>query len=98
MCVDLSHFNKCVLRERYQSQMPTQAVADIAATDAQVFTILDTLKRYHQCPLDESGQLLTMFITPFGHFKYLRASYGLSSISEHYDRRMADAFMGLQGF
>ena len=73
-------------------------MADIAATDAKIFTVLDALKGYHQCPLDESSQLLTTFITPQGRFKYLRALYGLSSISEHYDRRMAEAFAGLQGF
>ena len=98
MCVDLSHLNKFVRRERYQSSTPAQAVADIAATDAKIFTVLDALKGYHQCPLDESSQLLTTFITPQGRFKYLRAPYGLSSISEHYDRRMAEAFAGLQGF
>jgi len=52
MCVDLSHLNKYVLCERYQSQTP---VADIAPTDAQVFTTLDALKGYHQCPLDEAS-------------------------------------------
>ena len=98
MCVDLSHLNKFVRREHYQSSTPAQAVADIAATDAKIFTVLDALKGYHQCPLDESSQLLTTFITPQGRFKYLRAPYGLSSISEHYDRRMAEAFAGLQGF
>ena len=87
-----------MLCECYQSQTPAQAVADISAADAQVFTIPDALKGYHQCPLDESSQLLTTFITPFGHFKYLRAPYGLSSISKHCDRHMADAFTGLQGF
>ena len=98
MCVDLSHLNKFVCRECYQSSTPAQAVADIAATDAKIFTVLDALKGYHQCPLDESSQLLTTFITPQGRFKYLRAPYGLSLISEHYDRRMAEAFAGLQGF
>jgi len=98
MCVDLSHLNKYVLRERYQPQTPAQAVADIAAADAQVFTILEALKGYHQCLLDETSQLLTTSITPFGRFKNLRAPYGLSSISEHYNRHMADAFTGLQDF
>ena len=55
-------------------------------------------KGYHQCPLDEESQLLTTFITPFGRYKYLRAPYGISSISEHYDRCMAEAFAGLSGF
>ena len=85
MYFDLSYLNKCVLCEHYQSQTSAQAVADIAATHAQVFTTLDALKDYRQCPLDEASQLLTTFITPFGCFKYLRAQYGLSPISEHYD-------------
>ena len=73
-------------------------MADIAAIDAKFFTVIDALKGYHQCPLDEQSQPLTTFITPFGRFKYLRAPYGVSSISEHYNRRMTEAFKGLSGF
>ncbi len=98
MCVDLSRLNRFVKRERYQSATPAQAVADIAAENAKIFTKLDALKGYHQCPLHEDSQPLTTFITPFGRFKYLRAPYGISSISEHYNRRMDDAFAGLVGY
>ena len=98
MCVDLSRLNRYVRRERYQSPTPAEAVADIAAEEAKYFTVLDAMKGYHQCPLDEESQVLTTFITPFGRFKYLRAPYGLSSIAEHYNRRMAEAFEGLSGF
>ena len=98
MCVDLSHLNRFVIRERYQSLTPAQAVADIATSDAKVFTVLDALKGYHQCPLDADSQELTTFITPFGRYKYLRAPYGISSISEHYNRRMTEAFSGFSGF
>ena len=83
MCVDLSRLNRYVQRERYQSPTLADTVADIAAREAQCFTILDAAKGYHQCPLDEKSQLYTTFITPFGRFKYLRAPYGLSSIAEH---------------
>ena len=51
MCVDLSRLNRYVKRERYQSPTPAEAVADIAAENAKVFTKLDALKGYHQCPL-----------------------------------------------
>ena len=98
LCVDLSRLNRYVRRERYQTTPPAQAVADIAAENAKFFTVIDALKGYHQCPLDRQSQLLTTFITPFGRYKYLRAPYGLSSIAEHYDRRMAEAFEGLSGF
>ena len=98
MCVDLSHLNHLVICERYQSPTPAEAVADIATSDAKIFTVLDTLKGYHQCPLDQVSQPLTTFITPFGRYQYLRAPYGISSISEHYNCRMTDAFRGLSGF
>ena len=85
-------------RERYQSPSPSEAIADMAASNAKFFTILDAMKGYHQCPIDAESQLLTTFITPFGRFKYLQALNGISSISEHYERRMAEAFTGLSGF
>jgi len=97
MCVDLSRLNRYVKRERFQSPTPAEAVADIAASEATYFTIIDAAKGYHQCPLDTESQLYTTFITPFGRYKYLRAPYGLSSIAEHYNRRMAEAFEGLTG-
>ena len=98
ICVDLSHLNRFIFRERYQSPTPAEAVADIAASHAQVFTILDALKGYHQCPLDQKSQILTTFITPFGKYKYLRAPYGISSILVHYNRHMSKAFRDLSGF
>ena len=66
MCVDLSHLNKHVVHEHYQSSTPAQAVAGVAASEAKIFTVLNTLKGYHQCPLDQESQPLTTFITPLG--------------------------------
>ena len=37
-----------VRREWYQSSTPAEAVADIAASSAKVFTVLDAMKGYHQ--------------------------------------------------
>ena len=83
MCVDLSYLKRYVSRERYQSLTPTQEVDDIATNKAKIFSKLDAMKRYHQCPVDTESQLLMTFITSFGRFKFLRAPYRLSSISEH---------------
>ena len=71
---------------------------NIASAEAKVFTTFDGLKGYHQCPLDEESQLLTTFITPFGLWIYLRAPYGVSSISEQYNRRMDTASQGMSQF
>ena len=98
LCVDFTRLNQYVMRERYQSPTPLECVAAISAGEAKMFTTFDALKGYHQCPLDEASQLLTTFITPFGRYKYLRAPFGICSISEHYNRRMNMAFQGLHGF
>jgi len=95
--VDLSHLNRYVKRECYQSATPAEAVADIVTEDAKIFTKLEAMKEYHQCPLDKASQDLTTFITPFGWFKFLQAPYGISSISEHYNQCMDEAFDGLPG-
>ena len=68
MCVDLSKLNKFVVRERYMSPIPAEAVADIAAQEAKYFTVIDAAKGYHQCPLTSESQELTTFITPYGRF------------------------------
>ena len=44
LCVDLSKLNRYVRRKQYQLLTPVEAVADIAASEAQVFTVLDTRK------------------------------------------------------
>ena len=74
ICVDLSHLNRFVCWERYQSPTPAESIADIATANARYFTVMDATNVYHQCPLDSDSQILTMFITPFGRFKFLRAS------------------------
>ena len=95
--IDFIPTNKYVKRENYYSKTPAEEVRDIAQSGARFFTSLDAIKGYHQCPLDEESQDLTTFITPFGRFKFLRAPYGICSISEHYNRRMDEAFQGLSG-
>lgn len=60
--------------------------------------MFDALKGYHQCPLAEDSQLLMTFTTPFGRFAFCRMPYRVTSISEHYNRRMDEAFEGMSGF
>ena len=95
LCVDLSKLNKHVRRERYQSPTPAEEVASIVGRRAQWFTVVDAAKGYHQCLLADESRLLTTFITRFGRYAFKRAPYGVTSISEHYNRRMDEALQGL---
>ena len=90
ICVDFSVLNKYVKRELYTSPTPIDAIADISQQQAKYFTVIDALKGYHQCPLDQHSQLLTTFMTPFGRYKLLRAPFGICSISEHYNKALRE--------
>ncbi len=50
---------------------------------------------YFQVPLDEKSQLLTTFCTPWGRFKHLRATMGLTSAGDEYNRRTDAALSDL---
>ena len=95
LCVDFRALNKYVRRERYQSPTPHELVMRSDMQNAQYFTVVDALKGYHQIPIAVDDQLLTTFITPFGRFCYIKSPFGISSISEHYNRRMDEALHGL---
>ena len=77
---------------------PLEEVADISAKEARHFTVLDAMKPYQQCPLNVKSHTLTTFITLFGHFKYLRAPYGLSTITDHSNYHIVEVCEGLLGY
>ena len=74
---------------------PCRSIADITAAKAKYFTVIDTMKGYHQCPFDSDNQLLTTFITPIDSFRLLQAPYGICSISQHQSWCMVEALDGL---
>ena len=92
--MDLSKLNKFVKRERYQSPTPHEAVADIAASQAEYFIKFDALSGYWQCPLSNESQHLTNCITPFGRYMFQRAPFRICSNSEYYNKRMNQAMAG----
>jgi len=66
LCVDLTHLNKWLCRERHILPAVDHTLAMLAG--AKVFTKLDATSGFWQIPLSEESQLLTTFITPFGRY------------------------------
>ena len=58
------------------------------------YTCLDATEGYFQVPLDEASQLLTVFITPWARYKFLRAAMGLISSVDEFNRRVDAAYSG----
>jgi hypothetical protein len=94
LCIDHTKLNRHVRRPTHPTRTPRDAVAEIAG-DAKFFTSFDAANGYFQIPLHPSSQHLTIFMTPWGRYKFLRASMGLCSSSDEYNRRADVAFQGV---
>ena len=55
------------------------------------------IRGYFQVPLDEETSNLTVFITPWGKYKYLRAPMGLAPSSDWFNRFTSAPVTGING-
>ncbi|MPC72589.1 Retrovirus-related Pol polyprotein [Portunus trituberculatus] len=78
---DLSHLNRQVSRPAHSSPTPFPAIRSVDP-QAQYFTTIDALQGYWQLELAEEDQALTIFITPYGRFKYLRGPMGFAATGD----------------
>ena len=94
LCVDLRKLNEFVKRPQHPVRTPRDCVASVPP-QAKFFATFDAKMGYFQVPLDEASQLLTTFCTPWGRFKHLRATMGLTSAGDEYNRRTDNALSTL---
>ncbi|XP_061159755.1 uncharacterized protein K02A2.6-like [Syngnathus typhle] len=95
ICVDLTHLNEAVCREKYILPSVEQTLGSL--TGAKVFSKLDANRGFWQVPLAPESAHYTTFITPFGRFHFNRLPFGIASAPEHFQRRMSMILNGLPG-
>jgi hypothetical protein len=83
------------LREHHALHTVDHMLASMAG--ARIFSKLDCNASFHQIPLAPESARLTTFTSPFGHFCYVRLSFGISSASEVFQKRMCRLLEGLDG-
>ena len=95
ICLDPKDLNTAIKRSHY----PLPTVEDVTSrlTNAKVFSVLDAKSGFWQVKLTENASYLSTFNTPFGHFRWLRMPFGISSAPEIWQQKMHEAIEGLQG-
>lgn len=95
VCLDPRNLNKAVKREHFQ--LPTSSDITSKISDASIFSKLDAKDGFWHVKLDQESSLLTTFSTPFGRYKFNRLPFGLKSANEVFQKKMQQAFEGING-
>lgn len=85
MCVDYRALNSITVKERFPLPRIDDHIDKLGKY--KFFTSLDMATGFHQLPLkDDASISKTAFVTPDGHFEYLKMPYGLANAPIVYQR------------
>ncbi|KAL0894189.1 hypothetical protein ABMA27_014214 [Loxostege sticticalis] len=88
MCVDFRALNANTVKDRYPLPLIEDHIDRLGK--AKYFTSLDMATGFHQIPMDNDSIRYTGFVTPEGHFEYLKMPYGLANAPVIYQRIISD--------
>lgn len=92
MCVDYRALNRLTVRDRYPLPLIDDHIDRLG--NFKYFTSLDMATGFHQIAIEEGSIHKTAFVTPEGHFEYLRMPYGLTNSPIVYQRIINDTLRG----
>ena len=82
MCVDYTSLNKACPKVPFPLPRIDQIID--STTGCEILSFLDAYSGYHQIAMNESDQLATSFITPFGSYCYVSMPFCLKNARETY--------------
>jgi hypothetical protein len=82
MCVDYTGLNKACPKDPFPLPHIDQVIDSTAGSELLCF--LDAYSGYHQIKMNESDQLATLFVTPYGTYCYVAMPFGLKNAGATY--------------
>ncbi|CAK1594387.1 unnamed protein product [Parnassius mnemosyne] len=95
ICLDTGHLNKAIRRQHLK--LPTLQEITDNLPGAKYFSTLGAKQSFWQIKLHESSTDLCTFSTVFGKFKFLRMTYGTSSESEIFHKKLYEHYADIEG-
>ena len=82
MCVDYTGLNKACPKDHFPLSRIDQIVD--STSGCKILSFLDAYSGYHQIAMQESDQLVTLFITPYGSYFYVTMPFSLKNAGATY--------------
>ena len=96
VCINPRPLNKALKRETYQISILDEILPELS--QAKMLSTVDLHSGYWHCILDSESSLLTTFSTPFGRYRWRQLPFGLSVLSEIFQKRVHQALEGSGAF
>jgi hypothetical protein len=94
LCVDFRALNRITIKDRYPLPLVNDQLDRLGKV--KYYTILDMAARFHQIPIAEDSISKTGFVTPDGHYQYLKMPFGLSNALAVFQRAVNQALGSLK--
>ena len=92
---DFRLLNEKTITDAYPLPDITQIIDQVGGH--KYYTVLDLASGFHQILMDPRDSHKTAFSTPYGHYEYVRMTFGLKNAPPTFQRYIDETFKGLQG-